>query len=304
MKKKTHQEFVSEIEIKAPTLIIHSEYCGSKVKVDVECNVCGHIWKAKPNNLLSGYGCPKCSKRHKRSTAEFISEMNTINPNIKILSKFKNTSLKVEVSCRKCDHIWHASPNHLLRGIGCPNCKSRELGDRRRVKNSEFLKRIRNRNKNIEVLSEYKGALTKVKCRCIICNNVWAATPANLLNDHGCPVCNESKGEKRINSYLVEKNICFERQKKFDGLVGINNGQLSYDFYLPKYNLLIEFQGLQHKKPIDFKGRGTGYAEYMFSIQKEHDRRKREYARDNDYALLEIWHYDFNNIETILDNII
>lgn len=302
MKKKTHQEFVTEIKTKYPTLIISSEYLGNKVKIDVECNICGLIWKSKPNNLLSGHGCPRCSKRYKRSTVEFISEMNMVNPSIEILSEFINTASKIKVSCRKCNHVWHARPNHLLRGAGCPNCKSLRLGDRRRIENSEFLKRIRNKNKNIEVLSEYSGALTKVKCRCAVCNNIWEATPANLQNDHGCPVCSESKGEKKINSYLIEHNICFERQKKFDDLTGVNNGQLSYDFYLPAQNLLIEFQGLQHERPIDFTGNGAEYAERQFSIQKEHDRRKKEYARNNNYELLEIWHYDFNNIEKILDN--
>ena len=38
-----------------------------------------------------------------------------------------------------------------------------------------------------------------------------------------------------------------------------------------------------------------------FKIQKEYDRCKREYAEKNEYRLLEIWYYDFDNIEGILD---
>jgi len=35
-------------------------------------------------------------------------------------------------------------------------------------------------------------------------------------------------------------------------------------------------------------------------IQQEHDRRKREYALYNNINLLEIWYWDFNRIEEIL----
>lgn len=33
----------------------------------------------------------------------------------------------------------------------------------------------------------------------------------------------------------------------------------------------------------------------------EHDKRKREYAKSHGYKLLEIWYYDYNNIEEILN---
>ena len=40
---------------------------------------------------------------------------------------------------------------------------------------------------------------------------------------------------------------------------------------------------------------------YKFKIQKEYDRRKREYAQNNDFTLLEIWYYDYDKINEILD---
>ena len=135
-----------------------------------------------------------------------------------------------------------------------------------------------------------------------------------------CSECDYSKGERRISNYLNDKEFIkisqeeynklndnnddinyYITQKKFYGLIGISNGLLSYDHYLPKYNLLIEYQGEQHEKPIDFEGKGKKYAEEKFKIQQEHDKRKREYAKNNNINLLEIWYYDFYNIETILE---
>ncbi|MBQ2396116.1 MAG: hypothetical protein II304_03610 [Bacteroidales bacterium] len=301
MKRKTHQEFIVDMKNKNPNITVCGTYLNNKRKINVKCLICGHLWASTPNSLLCGHGCPKCSERYKRTHDEFISEMNHINPNICIISKFINTSTKVKCICKKCNHIWSSTPNHLLGGIGCPNCKAIKIGNIRRIDNEEFIKRIEIENKNIEILSKYKSALQKVKCRCKLCDKFWKSTPANLLQGHGCPMCKESKGEKKIYLYLLDNNIEFETQKKYDDLLGVNNGLLSYDFYLPKQNLLIEYQGLQHHQAVDFKGQGVEFSNHQLSIQKEHDKRKREYASQNGIDLLEIWYYDFDNISKILN---
>ena len=91
-----------------------------------------------------------------------------------------------------------------------------------------------------------------------------------------------------------------EMQKKFDDLKGLGGRKLSYDFFLPHNNLLIEFQGEQHEKPVVFKGLTKKKAEEKFIKQQEHDRRKREYAQSHDIKLLEIWYYELNLINEIL----
>lgn len=62
------------------------------------------------------------------------------------------------------------------------------------------------------------------------------------------------------------------------------------------YNLLIEAQGQQHITPKELFG-----GEEQFKIQQEHDKRKRDYAEANGYSLLEIWYYDYDRIEEILN---
>ena len=71
---------------------------------------------------------------------------------------------------------------------------------------------------------------------------------------------------------------------------------LSYDFYLPKYNLLIEYQGNYHDGTVNKEVQ----SDEKFNRQQEHDKRKREYAKKNNIKLLEIWYWDFDNIEGIL----
>ena len=90
-------------------------------------------------------------------------------------------------------------------------------------------------------------------------------------------------------------NNLYESQKFFEDLKGIRGRVLTFDFYLPQFNLLIEFQGKQHEKPIKYFG-----GKDSFEIQQEHDRRKREYSKLHNINLLEIWYYDINKIEEIM----
>lgn len=111
-----------------------------------------------------------------------------------------------------------------------------------------------------------------------------------------CPFCNYSKGEAEIENYLLNNNIEFKSQIKFDGLFGTNGGRLSYDFYLKNFNILIEYQGEMHDKSVEYFGGNK-----QFLKQQEHDKRKREYADKHNIKLLEIWYWDFDNIEEILN---
>jgi len=133
--------------------------------------------------------------------------------------------------------------------------------------------------------------------------------------NYRCPECDYSKGEEKISNFFIKKGFIkidqddfnqlvngnkynenyFIPQMKYDGLVGLGNRLLSYDFYIPKYNLLIEYQGSYHD------GTAGNQTEEEFKIQQEHDRRKKEYTKINNIKLLEIWYWDFDNIETILE---
>ena len=109
----------------------------------------------------------------------------------------------------------------------------------------------------------------------------------NILGD----ICEKYKVCKK--DYFINHSIYYKSQQKFDDLRGVHNGLLSYDFYLPDYNCLIEFQGEQHEKSIKYFGKEK------FKSQIEHDKRKREYAENNGYKVIHIKCYnsDFNYIK-------
>lgn len=168
----------------------------------------------------------------------------------------------------------------------------------RRKSDEKFLSELSAINPNILPLEPYNGAHIKITVKCKKCGHEWKAAPTTLLSGYGCITCYESKGERAIELYLNRNNIYHQRQAKFpEELRGVGGLPLSYDFYIPKYNLLIEYQGEFHER-----GKANGIqTDDSFTIQHEHDIRKRNYAKTNNYNFLEIWYKDRKNIDEIMD---
>lgn len=104
------------------------------------------------------------------------------------------------------------------------------------------------------------------------------------MNGYGCPICNESKGEKTIREWLIENNKKYESQYKFKNC--IDKGKLPYDFYLKEYNMCIEYQGEQHYFPVDFAGKGEQWSKNSFLEIKRRDGIKKDYCKNNNIILL------------------
>ena len=129
-------------------------------------------------------------------------------------------------------------------------------------------------------------------------NFEWQATVHSRNRGKGCPYLTAYKGEEYIKQYLQKNNISFNAQQKFSDLLGTGNGQLSYDFSIPdeKYgHILIEYNGIQHYEANDYFGGKTA-----FKKQKEHDKRKRDYAKKHGYKLITI-KYTYDTYESIAE---
>jgi hypothetical protein len=88
-----------------------------------------------------------------------------------------------------------------------------------------------------------------------------------------------SYGELVIYIYLLQHDIKFTHQKKFDDLRHIN--KLPFDFYLPNFNLVIEYNGIQHKR--GWEGNPANAEEIKFR-----DQLKIDYANANSINYLMI----------------
>ena len=296
--KLTHKEFMEKFYTKnknAENIEILGEYKGNKTKIKCKCKIDGYEWEATPNILLNNHGCPKCAGKMKLTYEEFVNKMREINSDIEILGEYINNKTKIKCKCKIDGHEWKATPHNLLNGSGCPKCS----GNIKNKTTEYFINELKEINSDIEILGEYKGALTKIKCKCKKDGYEWETKPSDLLNGNGCPKCNESKGEKRVAKYLDNKNIDYERQYKFDNCK--SKKELPFDFYIPSLNIAIEYDGEYHYMIITRGKNGTYERAFnKFVGTKVRDTIKTIYCKKNNIKLIRIHYWDFDNIENIL----
>jgi len=203
------------------------------------------------------------------------------------LSVYIKAKTKVKIICPTHGIFEQTPNNHVLGGYGCNQCSYLSS-------TKDFIKKSIKIHGNKYDYSkvEYKNNKTYIK---IICpkHGEFMQRPANHLTGYGCAVCKESTGELKIASELEKLNIEFIRQKSFPNCLRQKN--LLFDFYLPKHNICIEYDGRQHFEEIEL----FGGKEYLKLLQ-ESDKIKNYYCKNNKIKLLRISHVNYNNIENLL----
>jgi very-short-patch-repair endonuclease len=104
----------------------------------------------------------------------------------------------------------------------------------------------------------------------------------------------ESKGEAAISKVLTDLNVEFIREQKFDECRNVK--KLPFDFYLPQWNLLIEFDGEHHFRYKGFWNAGRTTLE----ITQANDRKKNLFCKKNRIKLIRIPFNMVNKIERII----
>ena len=279
MKNKI-EEFILRANLKHNEKYDYSlvNYINAQTKVKIICPI-HNEFEQRPYRHLVGDGCPKCSGRGK-NIVDFILSCNIkhndkYNYSLVDIKEIKNDD-KTTIICPIHGQFKQKVSSHL-NGCGCPKCGGSERIDKFIF---EEKGKIIHNNKYEYSLVNYINNKTKVK---IICqkHGEFEQRPDNHLKGQGCPICKESKGEKAVRGYLLDNNIIFKIQHKFIDCK--NKKRLPFDFYLPDYNVCIEFDGKQHYKPIKHFG-----GEEMFEIQKLKDKIKSDYCVKNNINLIRI----------------
>lgn len=156
------------------------------------------------------------------------------------------------------------------------------------------LSESQSKNPDIDVVGAYTSSHNKIKCVCKRCGRNVYLRPDHILNGIGCGKCTKSLGERLVEYCLREMNIDFIPQYR---MVGCRHKRpLPFDFFLPLYNAVIEFDGIQHFLPSDAFG---GIEE--FENQKIRDEIKSDYCAQHGIALIRISHEQISDISKILN---
>ena len=191
--------------------------------------------------------------------------------------------------------------SHLKNGRGCRYCGMKNAHASMRYTYDEVKDFIECNGKNKLLSSTYTGYNDyNLNVTCEVCGNVYRTSLGFFLKGQTlCKECTCSNGERQILTYLKNKNIDYIKEHEFCTCYWDN--PLRFDFYLPEYNIAIEFDGEQHYKPIRFSGESQEEANDNFINTQLRDEAKNKHCKDNSIILWRIPYWYRNELNETLD---
>lgn len=192
----------------------------------------------------------------------------------------------ITVKCGVCKQLITKPITEFCK---CPDCYYCET---KQKLNTEAFKALL--PPEYELLSEYKNVDTRILLR-HNCGFIWTITPHKFNRNYmGCPKCNRkrSKGERKVGQILDKMGIQYRIEESFEWQT---NKKRRYDFYLPDYNMVIEYMGEQH-----YRDREIEVFKYDYQEQKRIDEEKYNDAINAGLKYLAIGYKEYNHIEEIL----
>jgi hypothetical protein len=270
------------------------EYINARTKVKIKCSLHGIFETTPDNHLRLGSGCPKCMGGVKLNTSEFILKAKITHNNKYDYSlvEYTNNHSPIKIIC-PIHGVFVQMPQNHINGCDCYKCGNIKISKNKRDTTESFIikaNKVHN-NKYDYSLVNYSNTKTKVDIYCPT-HGIFNQRPNDHVKGIGCPTCQNSIGENKIKKYLRDNNILFIPQKRFENCK--DKRPLPFDFYLPEYNLCIEYDGKQHYIPNTFYSKN-------FNEIKKRDKIKSDFCEVSENPkLIRIPYWDEDKISDIL----
>ena len=283
----------------------------AKIKVKAICDYCGEEYTVQFGNLISSRktiykdACDNC-KHLKAIESKMLNSSKRIIAMAKDVcdkngyelltteKQYTGIRMTARIYCKKHGQQEVSLMAMLNSGAGCPKCAHERVAFKNTLKKDYVKQYIDSINGN-ELLNKEDYKSTKIynlNIRCS-CGNIFTTSfdcyTRGVQRCFSCS-CKESSREREIRVLLEANKINFVQEQKFEDCRDIL--PLPFDFYLPDYNLCIEFDGQHHYEPR--------FGESHHEITKKHDKIKNQYCKDNNINLLRIPYWEGNNIESII----
>lgn len=282
----------------------------SNVKIKAICDYCGAEYGTSfvvlmdGRKLLNKDACCHCASikanqmNHRRRAIKQISLAERICQRygyrlLTSVDEYVDVKMNIRFLCLKHGEQRMMLDN-LLSGHKCLRCSYEERGDGLKHDKVYVKQIIEGVNGNILLNpDDYDDTFTRnlrIRCSCgrEFVTSFSNYTRANVNKCFSCS-CKESAGEKRIRELLEANGVEYVQEKRFEDCRDVK--PLPFDFYLPQYNLIIEFDGLHHYEENGFKNHQS---------TKKHDEIKNQYCQSHNIDLLRIPYWDGNLIEQII----
>lgn len=248
-------------------------------KVEILCPIHGSFWQSLYDHTTRGAGCPTCAgEGNKFYLKDFVAKASAVHGNQYDYSKVQyetNTSM-VTITCPKHGDFIQRAASHLA-GCKCKKCKTEET----RLSTDTFVHNARLIHEDRYDYSKvvYHSNKKPVEIVCPIHGSFWQQPNNHISSRCGCRACMESKGEKAVELFLKKYGIDHIREYR------ILPYRYRYDFYLPVLNVYIEYNGLQHYRPVEFFGGQEGYLS-----MKKRDEIKKILIKEKNGTLIVVTH--------------
>lgn len=256
-RRKTHKEFCDEVYKNRNDIEIIGEFLGGHHKIQIKCKKHNHKFDTWTYNITRHkYICPLCRKEQQteRQTLThniFLDRLKEINPNIIVISPYKNMHQKINCKCKIDGYEWKALPTNLIdKKSGCPCCSgSVTITGKNDIwtTNPEIVELLVNKDDgfNNTIYSH-----DKVEFRCPICGEISVKNISNVYHQgFSCPICSDGISYPNKFMYILLKQLGVDFIKEFSP--SWSNRKI-YDFYIPSKKIIIEMDG----------GLGHGYRSF------------------------------------------
>jgi len=280
-------------------------YLNNNTNIIITCPDHGDF-KQTPNNHFEGKGCNACGRlstisKQRYDISEFIQKANIVHDHYYNYSKvqYDGAFTKVRIICPKHGEFMQ-SPGGHLNGKRCSKCANKAAALKITRTKKEFVTQANEVHGNLYDYSnvKYKNNLSKVTIICVK-HGSFSQTPKDHLAGCGCPLCKESRGEKNVRLWLERNNIKFLVQWGDHDCI-LNFRVARFDFYLPDFEMLIEFDGVQHFEPVRFGGMSDKKAREHYERQKIVDELKDAWAAKNNFKMVRVSYKGLDKIGHIL----
>lgn len=253
-----------------------------KTPIKVRHNICKFEYKVTPKHFIHNKSrCPKCSGRHKNHDDYVQQVYSLVGDEYVVLTEYQGALKPITFRHNVCGFEFETrAANFTSTGSRCPKC-----GGSLRLSQEEYEARIRDMGNNeYKILEKYINNNTGVLLLHVLCGNRFKSIPYTFYSGQRCPYCSESRGERFVRDFLIERNISHSTQYSLPGC--IYKRQLKFDFAIFREEqlfCLIEYDGKQHFEPVDFFGGAKAFEETIIR-----DKIKNSYCEINSIPLIRV----------------
>lgn len=248
----------------------------------------GHECEVRFESVLYSNECKECNIRKDKKGVWTDNEIKkrVESEGYELIEILEDKRIVVKCDCGH--EPYETNFYNFNAGYKCKKCASEKLSNEKKY-NIKYISNELNKINYKLISKEYINSWTPIKI-CCDKGHLFEMSWNCIQRGQRCPYCNKTNGEIEISRILNNNNIRYVFQYKFEDC--INKKSLPFDFYLPDYNVCIEYDGEYHYRAI----RGIEKLDY----QQHNDNIKTQYCERNNIKLIRIPYWEFKNIENIL----